>query len=965
MPVFQIDQFGPPYGDEGPSVLKLSTSELRESAYEILIAAYRSSGTRPLTYIPQSERTAAADRGQGHGNNNSTLAHSPSLQRSLTSTAASKVKKALGMKSGSSKRTAAGQARTKKTATVGELVRVQMRVSEQADSRIRRAMLRVAAGQLGRRIESMVLPLELLQQFKSSDFPNQQDYEVWQKRILKLLEAGLLLYPRVPLDKSDTAARRLQQVIRGALDKPLEAGRNTESMQVLRNVVMSLACRSLDGSAAETCHWADGFPLNLRLYQTLLEMCFDVNDESVVIDEVDEVIELIKKTWTILGVNQTLHNICFLWVLFHRYVSTGQIEDDLLFASNSLMMEVEKDAKATKDPQYSKIASSTLNSILDWAEKRLLFYHDSFNSDNTESMDCVASLAVVAAKLLVEDISNEYHRRKEVDVACERTGTYIRSSINAAFGQASFHCRIKNIIASSKQPSRHLQGPLPQLAMFAQEISQLAFSEKAIFSPIFKRWHPHAAGVAVATLHLSYGKELKRFISTVSELTPDAIQVLTAADRLEKDLVQIAVEDAVDSEDGGKSIIQQMPPYEAEAAMANLVKSWIKTRVDRLKEWVDRNLQQEVWNPRANKERFAPSAVEVLRTVDETLEAFFLLPIPMHSVLLPELVAGLDRCLQNYILKAKSGCSSRNAYIPTLPAMTRCAIGSKFHVFKKEKSQMNQRRKSQIGTINGDDLYGIPQLCVRLNTCHHIRTQLEVLEKRTAVQLRNCIPNNGDEDTNGVAKKFEVSATACVEGVQQLCEAMAYKVVFQDLRPFMWDGLYVGEVSSSRIDTFLEELEQYLEIISSMVHDRVRTRAITVVMRACLDGFLLVLLAGGSSRSFTLHDYVVIEEDFKFLRDLFWSNGDGLPVELIDKYAVTLKSILPLYRMDSEVLIERLRSVATDSYGSAGKSRLPLPPTTGNWSPSDPNTLLRVLCYRNDETATKFLKKTYNLPKKH
>ncbi|CAN1148079.1 Protein unc-13 homolog [Linum perenne] len=917
MPVFQIDQFGPPYGDEGPSVLKLSTSELRESAYEILIAAYRSSGTRPLTYIPQSERTAAADRGQGHGNNNSTLAHSPSLQRSLTSTAASKVKKALGMKSGSSKRTAAtgdgdlaGQARTKKTATVGELVRVQMRVSEQADSRIRRAMLRVAAGQLGRRIESMVLPLELLQQFKSSDFPNQQDYEVWQKRILKLLEAGLLLYPRVPLDKSDTAARRLQQVIRGALDKPLEAGRNTESMQVLRNVVMSLACRSLDGSAAETCHWADGFPLNLRLYQTLLEMCFDVNDESVVIDEVDEVIELIKKTWTILGVNQTLHNICF------------------------------KDAKATKDPQYSKIASSTLNSILDWAEKRLLFYHDSFN---------------MAAKLLVEDISNEYHRRKEVDVACERTGTYIRSSINAAFGQAT----------SSKQPSRHLQGPLPQLAMFAQEISQLAFSEKAIFSPIFKRWHPHAAGVAVATLHLSYGKELKRFISTVSELTPDAIQVLTAADRLEKDLVQIAVEDAVDSEDGGKSIIQQMPPYEAEAAMANLVKSWIKTRVDRLKEWVDRNLQQEVWNPRANKERFAPSAVEVLRTVDETLEAFFLLPIPMHSVLLPELVAGLDRCLQNYILKAKSGCSSRNAYIPTLPAMTRCAIGSKFHVFKKEKSQMNQRRKSQIGTINGDDLYGIPQLCVRLNTCHHIRTQLEVLEKRTAVQLRNCIPNNGDEDTNGVAKKFEVSATACVEGVQQLCEAMAYKVVFQDLRPFMWDGLYVGEVSSSRIDTFLEELEQYLEIISSMVHDRVRTRAITVVMRACLDGFLLVLLAGGSSRSFTLHDYVVIEEDFKFLRDLFWSNGDGLPVELIDKYAVTLKSILPLYRMDSEVLIERLRSVATDSYGSAGKSRLPLPPTTGNWSPSDPNTLLRVLCYRNDETATKFLKKTYNLPKKH
>jgi hypothetical protein len=37
-----------------------------------------------------------------------------------------------------------------------------------------------------------------------------------------------------------------------------------------------------------------------------------------------------------------------------------------------------------------------------------------------------------------------------------------------------------------------------------------------------------------------------------------------------------------------------MPPYEAENAIANLVKVWIKERVDRLKGWVDRNLKQEV-----------------------------------------------------------------------------------------------------------------------------------------------------------------------------------------------------------------------------------------------------------------------------------------------------------------------------------------------------------------------------------
>ncbi|KAF2303975.1 hypothetical protein GH714_025805 [Hevea brasiliensis] len=954
MPIYPIQDLHSPFSD---AATFLSDSELRESAYEILIGACRSSGSRPLTYIPQSERNA--DRASAPA-----LTPSPSLQRSLTSTAASKVKKALGMKSGSTKRRSDGgesviEGKAKKTMTVGELVRVQMRVSEQTDSRIRRALLRIAAGQLGRRIESMVLPLELLQQLKSLDFPSRQEYEAWQRRNLKLLEAGLLLHPHLPLDKTDRAPRQLQQIIRGTLEKPIETGKNSESMQDLRSLVMSLACRSFDGSVTEKCHWADGFPLNLRLYQILLEACFDVNDESIVIEEIDEVLELIKKTWVVLGMNQMLHNLCFLWVLFHHYVATGQVEDDLLFAANNLLMVVEKDAKTSKDSDYSKILSSILSSILDWAEKRLLSYHDSFHSDNIESMQIVASVAVVAANILVEDISHEYRRkRKEVDIARDRIETYIRSSLRAAF------CQKLEKFNSSKH-LRHQQNPLPVLSILAQDICELAFNEKAIFSPILKRWHPLAAGVAVATLHSCYGNELKQFVSGISELTPDAIQVLSAADKLEKDLVQIAVGDSVDSEDGGKSIIQAMPPYEAEALIANLVKSWIRTRIDRLKEWVDRNLQQEVWNPRANKERFAPSAVEVLRIVDETLEAFFLLPIPMHPTLLPDLITGLDRCLQNYVLKTKSGCGARSTFTPTMPALTRCTAGSKFHVFKKkEKSRVAQRRKSQVGSTNGDASSGVPQLCVRINALQHVRMQLEVLEKKTVVQLRNSKSSYVDDFANGLGKKFELSAAACVEGIQQLCEATAYKVVFHDLSHVLWDGLYVGEVSSSRIEPFLQELEQYLEIISSTVHDRVRTRVITDVMKASFEGFLLVLLAGGPSRAFTLQDSEMIEDDFKFLTDLFWSNGDGLPTELIDKFSTTVKGVLPLFRTDTESLVELFRSLTLESYGSSGKSRFPLPPTSGQWNPTEPNTLLRVLCYRSDETAAKFLKKTYNLPKK-
>lgn len=119
----------------------ITSSELRETAYEILIGACRSStGSKPLTYIPQSERNTSTDRDRS----TSSLTTSPSLQRSLTSAAASKVKKALGISSGGRRK---GGER-KSGGTVGEMIRVQMRVSEQIDSRVRRAFLRIAAGQV-------------------------------------------------------------------------------------------------------------------------------------------------------------------------------------------------------------------------------------------------------------------------------------------------------------------------------------------------------------------------------------------------------------------------------------------------------------------------------------------------------------------------------------------------------------------------------------------------------------------------------------------------------------------------------------------------------------------------------------------------------------------------------------------------------------------------------------------------
>lgn len=304
---------------------------------------------------------------------------------------------------------------------------------------------------------------------------------------------------------------------------------------------------------------------------------------------------------------------------------------------------------------------------------------------------------------------------------------------------------------------------------------------------------------------------------------------------------------------------------------------------------------------------------------------------------------------------------TRINFIPSLPGLTRCSAGSKFFK-KKDKSQIPMRRKAQVESTNVNDLYGVSQLCVRINSLQRIRSGVDALEKKAITYLKSSGPS--ENDYKGLGTKFELSIAASFEAIHQLCESTGYKIVFHELSHFFWDVLYSVDVSSSRIEPFLQELEHYLETIATTVHDRVRTRLIAEVMKASFDGFLLVLLAGGPSRAFTQQDSVLVEEDFKSLCDLFWSNGDGLPSEVIDRFAITLKTILPLLHLDSETLIDRYKQAVIETYGSSAQSRLPLPPTTGEWDATEPNTLLRVLCYRNDEVAAKFLKKTYNLPTK-
>ena len=246
------------------------------------------------------------------------------------------------------------------------------------------------------------------------------------------------MHPSIPVDKNNTFSMNLKEIISGGEDKPLDTSKNSDTMRTFSNSVVSLSMRSSNGAPTNVCHWANGYPVNIHLYISLLQSIFDLRDETLVLDEVDEMLELIKKTWSTLGINRPIHNVCFTWVLYQEYVETGQIEPDLLCASHAMLNEVASDAKKEREPLYVKILTSVLSSLQEWADKRLLNYHDYFQGEVVGQIENLLPVVLLASKILGEvKFSDEEGQEKgdktPADFSGDRVDDYIRSSLKNAF----------------------------------------------------------------------------------------------------------------------------------------------------------------------------------------------------------------------------------------------------------------------------------------------------------------------------------------------------------------------------------------------------------------------------------------------------------------------------------------------------------------------------------------------------
>ncbi|CAM0956850.1 unnamed protein product [Alopecurus aequalis] len=956
----------------------LGPVELRETAYEIFFMSCRSSGG--------AAPSSPAARGGG-GSSDVEVSSPVAGVRGGSGVMSSRVKKALGLKSRRSAPTMvrtlsqtsgpASPGRGRRPMTSAEIMRQQMRVTEQSDARLRRTLMRAVVGQVGRRPDSIVLPLELLRQLKPSEFANAEEYHQWQFRQIKLLEAGLILHPSLPLDRLHAAVLRFREVMRATEIRAIDTGKGSEAMRALTNAVHALAWRPSSGSDA--CHWADGYPLNVLLYVSLLQTVFDLREPTVVLDEVDELLELIKKTWPILGVGRAVHNVCLAWVFFQQYVVTGQAEPDLVAAALTLLADVASDAKQSqsRDPVYAKVLLSALGKMQEWSEKRLLDYHDRYEKGiGTEGMENLLSMALGAGKIVAD---REYIGTE--NFPADRVDYYIRCSMKNAFTKI-----LENGMGvSDSLVADRANDPGVVLTRLARDTEQLAMLERRNFSPLLRRLHPAPVAVAAVTLHGCFGVVLRRYLGKVTILTEELVRVLHSASRLEKALAHMTAEDAADChDDRAKAVVGDMEPYEVESVVMGLLKTWMDDRLRIGRDCLLRAKETESWVPKSKEEPFGGSAIELMKLASATIDEFSDIPATAKDDVLQHLVHGLESIFQDYISFVAS-CGTKQSYVPPLPALTRCNQDSGFfRLWKKavlpscQAPEDSPRAGSSHHTPRPSISRGTQRLYVRLNTLHYLLTNVQTIDKSlSSVSCARGGSSGGASPAaasagNRVAASvhFHRTRAAAQSAVSHVAEVAAYRLIFLDSRHSFYHGLYVRNVADTRIRPALRALKQNLSFLVSVLADRAQPVAVREVMKASFQAFLMVLLAGGNDRSFTRADHGMVEEDFRSLKRAFCTCGEGLvPEEVVAREAEAAEGVVELMARSTEHLIGAFGAATSDSIAGAreyddGDGATPVPPTSRQWDRADPNTILRVLCHRDDEVANQFLKRTFQLAKR-
>ncbi|TVU08152.1 hypothetical protein EJB05_41541, partial [Eragrostis curvula] len=187
--------------------------------------------------------------------------------------------------------------------------------------------------------------------------------------------------------------------------------------------------------------------------------------------------------------------------------------------------------------------------------------------------------------------------------------------------------------------------------------------------------------------------------------------------------------------------------------------------------------------------------------------------------------------------------------------------------------------------------------------------------------------------------------------ILHVSELSVYRLVFLDSAHVFHQALYQG--GGATLESRVRPALRNLAFLASVLTDRAQPPPAREVVKAAIEAFLTVVLAAAGGREFGRADYGTVAEDFASLKRLF--SSFVVPDEVVEREATQAEGVVALMAMSTEKLIDEFlgRCAPAPSTAHDEVAQLPrtVPPTTRRWSRSDANTLLHVLCHRDDETV--------------
>ncbi|KAG8496041.1 hypothetical protein CXB51_009399 [Gossypium anomalum] len=852
-------------------------------------------------------------------------------------------------------------------------------ISEAMDACIRRNMVQLTARRTCGQIDLPQISLELLIGIFRSDFPNEKSYIQWKSRQVNILEELLYFSAELP-ETERVIIKTCLAKIRDTKewDVAMSPAQRVEIISSIRQVASkAFFQQGKFGLQNETYYWQAAYHLNIRLYEKLLNGVFDILDEGQLIEvpmqilghivEADAILSLIKLTWSTLGITDKLHDALYGWALVRQFVDTA--EGTLL---EHAVLQLQRVVSAKEDD-------------CTWCDSKLQDYHLHF-SEKPVHFKKVVALASTIGMLSSADCADKVI----VNASREKIKSYVERSVEAAIG------RVAITVLESKERTH-------PLALLANQLRLIADRELKIFFPVLRQWSPESMMISVQKLHQFYGERLIPFLKEVSSLSEDARSVLPAAYALDNELgqlytsaleeqkVQHSLRPYLDHYQGGALYRQQLDmilligslAVDASSGVGNgivqiekvsgpLIIDWVIGQHTHILEWTRRALELEDWEPLSFHQRQAASIVEVFRILEETVDQLFGMNLPLDITHLQALLSIVFHSLDAYLQRVLNQLVDKNHLYPSAPPLTRYTETA----IPLIKKRLNEYKVLDDIILDRLNELTIPKLCIRLNTLQYIQKQVGVLEddiRNSWAAVRPSLnQTQAEEEPVEILESDSLTHNETVDELfgttfniirdtakdigQKTCDLIGTRVVFWDLRDAFLFHLYRGNVESTRLENFLPDFDTVLDNVCGVIDDAVRDVVVLSIYKASLEGFVWVLLDGGPCRAFSDSDIILMEEDLLTLKEFFIADGEGLPESLVEQEAKFAERILHMFSLQTETVIQMLMTASElISMGLDSNKQ-------GHTNLGDAHTLMRVLCHKKDREASKFLKVQYQLP---